>query len=200
MLMDMGGRNLIFISHFVLILLISCDNTGNSTCEPTYYNNTSVIRMDSSIVKKVFARANFIDSLVKKKRLKIISRENKTYKGTYCECMIYSLYWKFENNDKNVSYIKIYSNSYDKLSFTETQYYHDNRNYFYDDPDGNQILVDYGLKLNYSYSVHSFLNDPTSLKTIRSRNSIYNEINIMDVAIFDSIDIWDKRYDKGFFK
>lgn len=200
MLMDMGRRNLNFISHFVLILLISCNNTGNSTSEPTYYNNTRVIRMDSSIVKKVFARANFIDSLVKKKRLKIISRENKTYKGTYCHCMIYSLYWKFENNDKNISYIKIYSNSYDKLSFIETQYYQDNRTYFYDDPDGNQILVDYGLKLNYSYSVHSFLNDPTSLKTLRNRNSVYKEIEIKNILIIDTVDIWDERYDKGFFK
>lgn len=96
-------------------------------------------------------------------------------------------------SSKNILSIQLYFNT--NSSFIESQYYHDSRSYFDTDPDGNRVPVDYGLLLSYSYIQHAFT-EPSK----ETSSQIYKKTKDMSVVIFDSIDIWDKRYDEKYLK
>ena len=195
MFMAMGRKHIIIyiITLVYLAIFISCNDSRNKALDANLQKTSIKNEIDSYVVKKGFSRANFIDSVVKKKRIRIAKYEYNTYQSTFCDCRIYSFYWGFLTSSKNILSIQLYFDA--NSSFTESQYYHDSRSYFYTDPDGNRIPVDYGLLLGYSYTQHAFT-EPSK----ETSRHIYKKAKDMDIVIFDSIDIWDKRYDKGFFK
>lgn len=197
--MAMGGeylnmRTLLFIPLF---LLLSCsDERKSPVVVNRQYNN---IRIDSFIVKKIFARAKYIDSLSKNKKYEITDSSYKQFEIEALNCIGYRFSWSFKPNNLHVVNVDLYSASILRSSFVEEQYYYNNKSFYITDADGNTGLMDFGLRLYYSFYLHSFTDGPIS--TYRYDDSaIYKTINNKGVRVLDNIKEWDSLYDAQHFR
>lgn len=95
MFMAMGRKHIIIyiIILLYLAIFISCNDSRNKALDANLQKTSIKNEIDSYVVKKGFSRANFIDSVVKKKRIRIAKYEYNTYQNSLCDCRVYSFYW-----------------------------------------------------------------------------------------------------------
>lgn len=181
----------------MLLLLLSCSNSVEYVPKPRVRNKSQIIA-DSFLVNKILARANYINNIIKEKKLTVEEYKAEIKYDSSCSCTLYSFVWGFNLRNKYIYSIFLHYTSGITSNMIERQYYNNDKSIVYKDPDGNRVMIDLGLELYYEYDIHSF--------TDRSRTFVYSQytidslINARGFQLLDNIREWDSLYDAKHIK